>query len=134
MMGVPDEVIDEIQQTLEIMYEIEPDFASVSIYEPFPGTPMFTQGIEKGLVRAEMTLEDFFNISPNNYYKVNPDKQLEAVNGDDFLAVAEDVKKEFHIYNTNFKRLWRRAKSRTGFYFARPCSLWSDFKKFLSWR
>ncbi len=134
MMGVPSETIDGIYQTLDLMYEIEPDFASISVYEPFPGTPMFTEGIEKGLVKPDMTLEDFFRIWPNHYYKANPNKQLETINEDGFLALAEDMKKKFHIYNKNFERLWHRAKSRVSLYVDQPLALWSDFNKYLSWR
>jgi hypothetical protein len=116
------------------MYEIEPDFASISVYEPFPGTLMFTEGIEKGLVKPEMTLEDFFGIWPNHYYKANPNRQLETINEDDFLALAENMKKKFHIYNKNFQRLWHRAKSRVGLYVDQPRLFLSDFNKYISWR
>jgi radical SAM superfamily enzyme YgiQ (UPF0313 family) len=134
MIGVPGETVDEIYQTLDIMYEIKPDFASISVYEPFPGTAMFDEGIEKGLVKPEMTLEDFYTTLPNDYYKLGPHKQVDTIGADDFIALAENMKKKFHIYNKNFERLWHRVKSRVSLYVDQPQMLWSDFNKYLTWR
>jgi anaerobic magnesium-protoporphyrin IX monomethyl ester cyclase len=134
MMGVPGEITEEIYQTLDLMYEIRPDFASISVYEPFPGTPMFAEGIEKGLVKPEMTLEDFYTTLPNHYYKANPRRQVETIGEDEFIALAEEMKKKFHVYNKSFKRLLHRGKSRITFYVSQPMLLCSDIKKYLSWR
>jgi len=134
MMGVPGETVDEIHQTLGLMYEIEPDFASISVYEPFPGTPMFTEGLEKKLVKHEMSLEDFFTILPNHYYKANPRRQVETIGEDEFIALAEKMKRKFHVYNKSFKRLLHRGKSRINLYVSQPMLLCSDIKKYLSWR
>jgi len=134
MMGTPGETVDEIYQTLDIMHEIEPDFASISVYAPFPGTQMFSEGIEKGLVKPEMMLKDFYTTLPNDYYKLDPRRQVETIDPDEFSALAEDMKSKFHVYNRNFKRLWRRAKSRITFYVVQPRIFWSDFNKYLGWR
>lgn len=134
MMGVPSETVDEIYQTLDFMYEIEPDFASISVYEPFPGTPMFAEGIQKNLAKPEMTLVDFYTMLPNDYYKLDPRKQVETIDADEFSILAEDMKRKFHIYNKSFKRLLYRAKSRINLYVKQPRLLLCDFSKYLSWR
>lgn len=134
MMGVPSETVDEIYQTLDFMYEIEPDFASISVYEPFPGTPMFVEGIQKNLAKLEMTLVDFYTMLPNDYYKLDPRKQVETIDADEFSILAEDMKRKFHIYNKSFKRLLYRAKSRINLYVKQPRLLLCDFSKYLSWR
>jgi len=134
MMGVPSETVDEIYQTLDFMYEIEPDFASISVYEPFPGTPMFAKGIQKNLAKPEMTLVDFYTMLPNDYYKLDPRKQVETIDADEFSILAEDMKRKFHIYNKSFKRLLYRAKSRINLYVKQPRLLLGDFSKYLSWR
>jgi radical SAM superfamily enzyme YgiQ (UPF0313 family) len=134
MMGVPGETVDEIYQTLNFMYEIQPDFASISVYEPFPGTPMFIEGIEKGLVKSEMTLEDFYTTLPNDYYKLDPHKQVDTINADDFIALAAGIKNRFHTYNKGFKRILKRGESRMNVYLNQPSLLWGDFRKYLNWR
>ena len=134
MMGVPGETTEEIYQTLDLMYEIQPDFASISVYEPFPGTPMFTEGLEKKLVKHEMSLEDFYTTLPDHYYKANPRRQVETIGEDEFIALAEEMKRKFHVYNKSFKRLLHRGKSRIDLYGSQPMLLCSDIKKYLSWR
>jgi anaerobic magnesium-protoporphyrin IX monomethyl ester cyclase len=134
MMGVPGESAEEMSQTLDFMYEIKPDFASISVYEPFPGTPMFNEGVEKGLVKPDMTLSDFYTIPPNHYYKIDPRRQLDTLDEKTFNVLAQELKTKFHTYNKNYKRLWHRAKSRAVIYVNQPRVLWSDFNKYLSWR
>jgi radical SAM superfamily enzyme YgiQ (UPF0313 family) len=134
MMGVPGETAEEIYQTLDLMYEIQPDFASISVYEPFPGTPMFDEGLEKKLVKREMSLEDFYTTLPNHYYKANPRRQVETIGEEEFIALAEDMKRKFHVYNKSFKRLLHRGKSRISLYVSQPYLLWYDFNRYLSWR
>ncbi|NCS71533.1 MAG: radical SAM protein, partial [Candidatus Aenigmarchaeota archaeon] len=68
MMGLPSETKEEVYQTLKFMKELKPDFASFSVYEPFPGTELFEIGIKKGLVQDKRTLEDFYTLSPKYYY------------------------------------------------------------------
>ncbi|MBA7679902.1 tRNA-2-methylthio-N(6)-dimethylallyladenosine synthase [subsurface metagenome] len=134
MMGVPGETAEEIYQTLNLMYEIQPDFASISVYEPFPGTPMFDEGLEKKLVTSNMSLEDFYTTLPNHYYKANSRRQVETIGEEEFIALAEEMKRKFHIYNKSFKRLLHRGKSRINLYVSQPMLLCSDLKKYLSWR
>lgn len=134
MMGVPSETVDEIYQTLKLMYEIQPDFASISVYEPFPGTPMFDEGLEKELVTSNMSLEDFYTTLPNHYYKANSRQQVETIGEEEFIALAGEMKRKFHVYNKNFKRLLHRGKSRISLYVKQPYLLWYDFNRYLSWR
>jgi radical SAM superfamily enzyme YgiQ (UPF0313 family) len=134
LMGIPGESLDEIRQTLDLMRQIKPDFASISVYEPFPGTDMFREGIEKGLVRPAMSLEDFYTLLPNDYYKRDPQRQVETIGSLEFQSLANEIKDQFHRYNKNVKRLWRRAKSRLALYICNPKTLVCDFKKYLSWR
>ncbi len=41
MVGVPGETVDTIHETMDLNRIIDPHFASVSIYQPFPGTKMY---------------------------------------------------------------------------------------------
>ena len=53
LIGTPGESLEDIYRTLDFMYEIRPDFAAIGVYEPFPETVMFHEGIRRGLVKAE---------------------------------------------------------------------------------
>ena len=134
MMGLPGESVADVYETLELMYEIEPDFASISVYEPFPETAMFAEGIKQGLVKPEMTLADFYTTLPNHYYKSDPQQQTDTIDPDRFLALEQEMKSKFHAYNKKVKRLLNRAKSRARIYAARPRVFLADVAKYLSWR
>jgi radical SAM superfamily enzyme YgiQ (UPF0313 family) len=133
MMGLPTETKEEIYQTLQFMKELNPDFASLSVYEPFPGTDLFEMGIEKGLVQRERTLQDFYSISPKYYYVKNIKNRVDAMDNDEFVILETEMKSSFHKYNMGIPRLFQRARSRSKIYATQPKMLYSDFKKFLSW-
>lgn len=134
MMGIPGESVDDVYKTLELMYEIEPDFASISVYEPFPETALFAEGIKQKLVKPEMTFADFYTTLPNHYYKSDPQRQTNTITPERFSALEQEMKDKFHIYNKKFKRLLNRAKSRARIYAARPHVFLADVAKYLSWR
>jgi radical SAM superfamily enzyme YgiQ (UPF0313 family) len=133
LIGTPGETREDIYRTVDFMYEIRPDFASVGVYEPFPGTAMFEEGIRRGLVKADMTLEDFFATLPNDYYKTKNRRQLDTMDQEAFEVLEAEVKDRFHAYNKQVPRLLKRAKSRAGLYLSQPAVLLADFKKYLSW-
>lgn len=134
MMGVPGETVEDVYKSLEFMYEVKPDFASIGVYEPFPGTPMFADGIKRGLLKAEMTLEDFYNILPNHYYKANPSRQTDLIDAERFEILEKEVKHAFHNYNAGLRQVFKRVKSRANIYIKEPGILIGDIKKYLRWR
>jgi radical SAM superfamily enzyme YgiQ (UPF0313 family) len=133
MMGLPSETKEETYETLRFMKEIKPDFASLSVYEPFPGTDLFEAGIERGLVQNERALEDFYNISPKYYYVKDTGRRVDTMNNAEFEKLEAEMKRKFHKYNMGFMRLLRKAESRKNIYFNEPKAVWADFKKFCSW-
>lgn len=134
MIGVPGETVEDVHKTLDFMYEVKPDFASLEVYEPFPGTPMFTEGIKRGLVKEEMTLDEFFSTFPNHYYKINPKRQVDTIDEERFIFLEKELRECFHNYNKGFKRVFKRALYRSNLYRNEPDILWGDIKKYLRWR
>jgi len=133
MMGLPTETKEETYQTLAFMKELKPDFASLSVYEPFPGTALFDIGIAKNLVERERTLHDFYNISPKYYYVKDLNRRVDAISNEEFEKLEFEMKKAFHTYNRGIGRLAKRAKSRSKLYLNEPKAFWGDLKKFWSW-
>ncbi len=134
MMGVPGETVEDVHKTLQLMYEVQPDFASIGVYEPFPGTAMFAEGVNKGLVKPEMTFSDFYTTLPNHYYKVDAQRQVDTIEPHRFFVLEQEIKKKFHRYNKTFSSLLNRIRSRARLYARKPWILFVDFKKYLSWR
>lgn len=133
MMGVPDETEADIQKTIEFMHELEPDFACIGVYEPFPGNEMFDEGVKKGLLRPEMELADFFKTNPNDYYKSDPKRQSNVIEPNRFAILEAEVKKLIHHYNRHPKRVFKMGLAKSKAYIKHPRSLRDDFRKFLSY-
>ncbi len=133
LIGIPGETLEEVYRTLAFMYEIRPDFASIGVYEPFPGTVLFEEGIKRGLVKPDMTAEDFFTTSPNDYYKADGRLQVDTIDRETFAAAEVEMKTRFHAHNQNVGRLLKRARSRARLYRVQPALLFTDFRKYLSW-
>lgn len=133
LIGTPGETPEDIYRTLDFMYEIKPDFASLGVYETFPGPPMFDEGVRRGLVKPDMTLEEFYTILPNDYYKADSRRQTDTMDQERFVTLESEMKTKFHRYNNSFPRLFKRARSRIRLYLSHPSDLWADFKKYRSW-
>ncbi|MFH0987864.1 MAG: radical SAM protein, partial [Parcubacteria group bacterium] len=133
MMGLPTETAEDMRTTARLMREIKPDFASLSVYEPFPGTELFELGVEKGLAVRERTLTDFYTLSPKYYYIKDAGHQIDTMPQVEFEALQTEIKNEFHHYNAGLFRILKRLTARSGIYLQEPVMLWNDFKKFLGW-
>jgi len=133
MMGLPSETKEDIYQTLDFMKELNPDYASLSVYEPFPGTGLFEKGVENGLVERNRTLENYYTISPKYYYVKDINRRVDTMSSEEFERLEAEMKEAFHRHNTGFSKIAKRVISRKDMYLSEPEMLWNDFKKFLSW-
>lgn len=134
MMGVPGETVDDIHKTLDFIYEVRPDYASMSVYEPFPGTPMFEEGLEKGLNIPEMALDNFFTMLPNEYYVKTPRQHVDTIDENVFAELEKETLDAVNDYNRSFRRILKRAGSRVELYVKEPTTLLGDVRKYLMWK
>lgn len=130
MMGVVGETEKDIYQTLDFVKELKPNSALIGVYEPFPGTVMFEEGIKRKLVKEKMSLKDFYTILPNNYYKMDPKIQSDIISLEKFSELEDVVKKTFHSYNMKWGNIWTMTSSKIGVYLREPKILFEDAKKF----
>jgi len=133
MMGLPTETKEEMQQTLCLMRQIKPDFASLSVYEPFPGTQLYASGLEMGYVADDRSLEDYYNIPPKYYYIKNIKHRTDTMSNEEFSHIESITKTSFHRYNRGPGRILKRARARSFLYLKNPKTLSGDFRKFLAW-
>jgi radical SAM superfamily enzyme YgiQ (UPF0313 family) len=133
MMGLPTETRDDMRQTLDFMRRLEPDYASISVYEPYPGTALFRLGIEKGLVQESRSREDYFSLSPKYYFIRDPNRRIDTMSNAEFLQIEGEMKEAFHKWNRGLPRLAKRFAARSRLYVREPKTIWGDFNKFLSW-
>jgi anaerobic magnesium-protoporphyrin IX monomethyl ester cyclase len=117
MIGLPGETERDIEATVTLMERVRPDFASLSTYEPLPGTRLFEMSRLAGDVRDVMGREDFFTILPNRYYLADPDRSgLAAMGRDSFAEKEREVKHRFGRYNRSTRRLLKRGWARRRLY------------------
>jgi anaerobic magnesium-protoporphyrin IX monomethyl ester cyclase len=133
MMGVPTETKEDIKKTLDLLYTVKPCFASIGVYEPFPGTRLFDIGVETGLLKKEMSYRDFFTRIPSDYYLKDIHQRVDTMNKEDFVTLENEVKDAFHNYNKGFMRIFERVKARSRVYFNTPRIFFNDIEKFLGW-
>lgn len=55
MIGVPIETEETIKATLDLIAEIDPPFVSLAKFSPLPGTPMYDEIVQNGLLDPEDT-------------------------------------------------------------------------------
>ena len=53
MIGSPTETLEDIQQTFKIAAWLNPDFIHLTILTPFPGTPIYREGLENGIIKKD---------------------------------------------------------------------------------
>lgn len=133
MMGVVGETEKDIWKTVEFMREIKPNLGVIAVYEPFPGTVMFDEGVKKGLLKAEMSLKEFYEVFPNNYYKVDESVQNDKISPERFSQLEKEVYQAFHRYNIKLGNILAMGKSKIGVYLSDPKIFYEDIKKLLSY-
>ena len=57
MFGNLGEKRDDIERTLEFVRKVDPDYAQFSICSPYPGTPLYEIGLERGLLATDVWRE-----------------------------------------------------------------------------
>jgi hypothetical protein len=94
---------------------------------------MFDDALQRGLVKADMTLEDFNTTLPNHYYKRDPSRQTDLIPPERFVQLEREIKDRVYRYNRRPLRLAKMARARSRVYCHDPKILWTDVKKFLSY-
>jgi anaerobic magnesium-protoporphyrin IX monomethyl ester cyclase len=133
MMGLPTETEQEMLATLELMRQIKPDFASLSVYEPLPGTRLYEAGLATGDTIESRALDDYSTISPKYYYFRDIGNRIDTMTDDRFRYLEHYMKACFHRYNRGPARIVKRARARSALYVKEPRALLDDFRKFWAW-
>lgn len=68
MIGLPEENLEDIQNTLDLAKELKPDYAHFTIFSPYPGTEFYRLGLEKGIIKKDIWKE--FARNPKEEFKI----------------------------------------------------------------
>lgn len=65
MIGAPSETREDILETFRFARWLNPDFLHMTIFTPFPGTPLYLEGLETGAIKHDYWREFARNPSEN---------------------------------------------------------------------
>jgi radical SAM superfamily enzyme YgiQ (UPF0313 family) len=134
MMGLPMETEEDVRRTYAFMKELNPYYAGLGVYNPFPKTKLFDQGVRMGLLHEDVELEHFFTTNPKDYYFVDPARRVAAIEGTAFNELASSMMAAFHKHNTQMKNIVRRGWARRNAYKSDIRLLAGDAAKAIKWR
>jgi len=133
MVGLPQETEQDMMKTFEFMEEINPFYAGLGVYNPFPKTELFRLGVEMGILKEKIGPEDYKNVNPIDYYFIDPDKRVAALNKEEFDRISGWMMTAFNKHNKKFNKLVRRAWERRKQYMHDPHMIKTDARKVISW-
>lgn len=65
MIGSPGETEADIRETMRVMRELDPDFVHITILTPFPGTQIYLDALERGIIKRDVWREFAANPTPD---------------------------------------------------------------------
>jgi radical SAM superfamily enzyme YgiQ (UPF0313 family) len=133
MMGLPTETEEDIRKTYEFMKELNPYYAGLGVYNPFPQTDLFEQGVRMGLLHSEVELDHFFNTNPKDYFFIDPLKRVAGVEKQRFDELVAFLRDGFHRHNTRIGNIIRRGWVRKQVYSRDLSLLFNDIRKAFKW-
>ncbi|MBI2504423.1 MAG: B12-binding domain-containing radical SAM protein [Candidatus Latescibacteria bacterium] len=133
MMALPMEREEQILKTLAFMRELDPAYASVGVYKPYPGTGLFQEAVELGLVLPEVDNQHFFERNPVDYFFADPERRCVHIAPDRLREVTRHVAAEFERHNRQLWNVVRRAASRRQLYFCDWSALRADLRRARKW-
>ncbi len=105
MLGILGDTRQTIQETLDFAEKLDLDFYGFGITSPIPGTEMYAQAVEKGLVDKDKRLEDWSFHAQMNLTKDCSYEELEAYNEYAFRHFTIEKRWGKH-YLWNWKLWW----------------------------
>jgi radical SAM superfamily enzyme YgiQ (UPF0313 family) len=65
MIGNPSETLEDIRSTFRVLRRLGPDFVHITVLTPFPGTKVYADGMERGIIPRDVWREFAANPDPS---------------------------------------------------------------------
>ena len=75
MVGFPDETEETFKQTMDFIPKLKPDNVIFSIFTPYPGSDIYNECKDKGIIKDEFDLTLYNHQSPLNCFTKNIPKE-----------------------------------------------------------
>lgn len=93
MIGSPSETREQMQNTINYASKLNPDYCHFAITTPYPGTPLYTMMLEKGLAH-----EDYWKkFAQNPIPSFIPPVWEEKLTRDELIGLLESAYKSFYL-------------------------------------
>lgn len=76
IVGVPGETVETIDETMELNRKINPNFVSVSLFQPMPGTKLYDECIEKNYFSGLTLSKSFYDDSNLNLPTITHEEMM----------------------------------------------------------
>ena len=96
MVGFPDETEETFKQTMDFIPELKPDGIIFSIFTPYPGSDIYNECKDKGIIKGDFDLVLYNHQSPLNCFTKNISKER-------FYELREKAFKFVDSYNSKAK-------------------------------
>lgn len=133
MIGLPTETEEDMRLTYRFMKELNPYYAALGVYNPFPKTALFDRGVELGLLQEDVELSHFFDTHPKDYYFIDPQRRVVTMDHERYTGIVDWMMEKFHEHNKKLSNLVRRGWSRRRAYAHDRRLLLGDMKKAIKW-
>lgn len=133
LIGMPMESKDSIKKTVSFMNELNPPYASVGVYKPYPGTKLYDQACELEIVDTDVNNDYFFKNNPVNYFLKDPTNRSVYINGKELDQIICSVQNVFEVHNKKLSNLYKRGMSRMYLYSKDYAILIRDLKLCFRW-
>ena len=118
MVGFPDETEETFKQTMDFIPQLKPDGVIFSIFTPYPGSDIYDECKEKGIIKGDFDLALYNHQSPLNCFTRNiPKKRFYELRKEAFDYVDKyNSKAKFRrgiasLRNRGIKATWKRVYS-----------------------
>jgi len=64
MIGLPTETLADVEMSLDLLVNLEMDFASITVFTPYPGTEIYKQAVVEGIYKKDYWREFACNPTP----------------------------------------------------------------------
>jgi len=93
MIGFPPETEHDIRQTTEFLNELDPDKVSLSVFTPYPGTPIYEDARQSELIPEDINWSTLSHQSLTTHF-------VRDITRDRFREIVEDTVRLFDKFNS----------------------------------
>ncbi|MBU1699471.1 MAG: B12-binding domain-containing radical SAM protein [Candidatus Eisenbacteria bacterium] len=93
IIGSPTETYEDIKATMKLARDLNPDYVHITIMTPFPGTALYIQGLEEGVIERDFWREFAANPAPD----FKPPYWEENFTRDELLKMIDEAYHNFYI-------------------------------------